>query len=395
MQQFVCAVNRNRDGYQVPLALHEAGLLDRLVTDFYRPDAVARWLPPALRARGTAGLPSSRTRSSPVNFAIQVATQLSLGDLSKVSRVIDPMLARHAGRVAARRTAHLYCYAGYLPEERAIRPGTRRVVFQYHPLPQLSLAVLRDDFGRYPQVRHSWEAEASGRRNWPSELSWQRADAVVCASGMTRRSLEHAGCPPERIAVIPYGFEAPADALAAPVAAPRRRCEFLFVGQGVQRKGLHHLIEAWQASDLADARLTIASYWIDPGIAATIGSPSIRLLPRQSRDELDALYRSADVFVMPSLVEGFGLVYLEALARGCHLIGTENTGLPDLKLPAHAATVIAAGDVPGLAGALARSRDAALAGQLDRGAIRDAATAWRWADFRRGIAEHAGHVLAT
>ena len=53
----------------------------------------------------------------------------------------------------------------------------------------------------------------------------------------------------------------------------------------------------------------------------------------------------ADVFIMPSLIEGFGLTYLEALAAGCHIVGTANTGLPDLPLSAAARTLVPAGDI--------------------------------------------------
>jgi glycosyltransferase involved in cell wall biosynthesis len=124
-----------------------------------------------------------------------------------------------------------------------------------------------------------------------------------------------------------------------------------------------------------------------------IRSPSIRLLHRQSPAGLDALYRASDVFVMPSLIEGFGLVYLEALARGCHVIGTANTGLPDLNLSAKAATLVEAGDLHALAAALASGRDAALAGRLDKIAIAAAAAAWSWPDFRKAIAQHAAAMI--
>lgn len=388
---FVCVANRARDGYQVPSALFEAGLLDRHVTDFYAPDSPRLPLPAPLRRRHGPGLPAAVTLSTPASFLIQAAAEVLPLPRAAVFRTADALLARKAGRVAAQRGAHLYCYAGYLPPEAAIAPGTRRVVFVFHPLAAPSLALLRADAERFPQARASFAREQAAATRREVEQAWTRADAVVCASAMTRRSLTEAGCPADRITVVPYGgilADRPARRL------PGERAEFLFVGQGIQRKGLHHLIAAWQAADLANARLTLVCYHIDPAIAATIASPTIRLLPRQAPAALRVLYEASDVFVMPSLVEGFGLVYLEALARGCHVIGTPNTGLPDLRLPAGAVSLMEAGDLHALAAALVQARTAALAGALDRVAIAEAAAAWSWRDFRHAIAAHARGVLA-
>lgn len=389
--QFVCAMNRNRDNYQVPKALFDAGLLARFVTDFYAPDPAPAWLPGPLRRRSLEGLPSTATSNATVSFALQAAGEALRLPMRRIFAVTDRSLGRAAGRVARETRAHLYCYAGYLPPERAIQPGARRIVFEYHPLPALGWELLREDHGRFPETAWSFARERAAFDAATASSDWRRADAVVCASAMTRRSLEHAGCDPARITVVPYGTTT----ATTPVTQRRNGspCEFIFVGQGVQRKGLHHLISAWQAAGPGDARLTLVCYDIDPGIAAMIRDPSIRLLGRQSRSDLDALLDGADVFVMPSLVEGFGLVYLEALARGCHVVGTVNTGLPDLRLPDHACTILQPGDLPGLAAALTRLRDDAVAGRFDRAAIAQAA-AWRWSDFRASIAAHARGALA-
>ena len=369
-----------------------AGLLDRFVTDYYTPDAAAAWLPGALGSRRVDGLPSALTITSAASFATQIAGRALRQPMDRVFARSDVMLAATAGRVASRRHAHLYCYANYLPDERSIAPGTRRIVFEYHPLAGLTWETLRADHARFPQTRQSFEEESAALDPAQARAggAWRRADAVVCASAMTRRSLEHAGCDPRAITTIPYGSPAP---LAVRATRRDRIREFLFVGQGIQRKGLHHLIAAWQACDLPDARLTLVCYRADPGIVAMIRNPSIRLLGRQTAAALAALYDAADVFVLPSLVEGFGLVYLEALARGCHVIGTANTGLPDLALPPVAATLIDAGDLTALAAALTARADDVEASRLDRAAIARAGAAWQWPDFRRAIARHARDIL--
>lgn len=387
-RRFVCVHNRARDNYEVALALQEAGLLDTLVTDFYRPDRLP--LPGAPGRRYRRGLPSRATTSAWLSFLIQYAGEALRRPMAGVFPASDRALARKALRVARRNESGLYGYSSYLGGGSLgdVKPV---IVFEYHPHPALALAILENDHARFPQVAWSFRRETAVNAAEPLTTAWQEADAVVCASAMTRRSLVHAGCPEERITVVPYGADPPG-------APPRVRapgpCRFLFVGQGIQRKGLHHLAEAWRRIGPGDASLTVVSYLIDPGIAAMLDQPGITVLKRQDRAQLARLFEASDVFVMPSLVEGFGLVYLEALAAGCHVIGTANTGLPDLPLSSVSASLIEAGDIDALAASLHQAITCKAADGFDPAAIAAEGTAWTWSDFRKRIAEHAGAVMA-
>ena len=68
--------------------------------------------------------------------------------------------------------------------------------------------------------------------------------------------------------------------------------------------------------------------------------------------ELRRQYARSDIVVLPSLIEGFGLVYLEALASGCYCLGTENTGLPDVVSSESIGLVFPVGSVDRLSEAL-------------------------------------------
>lgn len=387
---FVCAINRNRDGYQVPLALEEAGLLEAFVTDFYADPSWDVLLPAILRRRRIAGLGSDRVRSDWPAFVLQSAAQVLNLPMRHVYRAVGSSLGRKALRIARRRNAALYCYAGHFPDFEKIPKGMKLIDFEFHPHPQLGWEILSADAATFPEVAWSFAHEEQQLRNEDFVDGWSRADAIVCASRMTRRSLEHVGCPAERITVIPYAIDPPSGTVAQRPSGP---CRFLFVGQGIQRKGLHHLIRCWRELGLKDAELTIVSYVIDPGIAALAEGSNITLLGRQDRARLDALYREADVFVMPSLVEGFGLVYLEALAAGCHVIGTINTGLPDLNLGSGAVTTVPAGDLDALGAALRSCVDAKASGRMDAAQVAAEASRWQWGQFRGAIADHARKVL--
>lgn len=388
---FVSVINGGRDGYQVPQALREAGLLRRHVTEFYPPDNPPRWWPRFLTRRRNPHLPSAEVVQSPLNFLLQRTAMAAGLPMGPVFARTDAMLGRTGLRAANRFGANLYCYAGYVPPAAAIPADMKVIDFEFHPLPGLTLEMLAADAAAYPEVAQSFAAERRQLSDARVTDSWRRADAIVCASAMTARSLVHAGCDPGAITVVPYGFEPGAAAAPRSAEGPAR---FLFVGQGVQRKGLHHLLHAWRAIDPADAVLTVVCYQIDPGIAPLADQSGVTLLPRQPRAALDALMRSADVFIMPSLVEGFGLSYLEALAAGCHVVGTANTGLPDLPLNDAALSLVEPGDVTGIVAAIGDLIARRNAGNLDPQAIADQAGAWTWADFRRRIAEHAAAVLS-
>jgi glycosyltransferase involved in cell wall biosynthesis len=302
----------------------------------------------------------------------------------------DAMLANGAGRVARRAHQSLYCYHDYVP--RIIPAGSCLIVFVYHPLPKSEYGLLEDDSRRYPEAAASFAKERRALGQMEKCIPWDRASAVVCASSFTAESVIADGCSPDKIKIVPYGLP---DAGPKAVAEVWRSndVEFLFVGQGIQRKGLHHLIRAWQLHPRMGCRLTIVSYQIDPAIASLITDASIRLLGYQSREELDSLFAAADVFVMPSLIEGFGLVYLEALAHGCHIIGSPNSGLPDLGFGPDAVSLVSPGGVAELAAAPESCSQTARVGGYNKAEIAKVAERWTQAHFRQAIGDHATQVL--
>jgi glycosyltransferase involved in cell wall biosynthesis len=182
---------------------------------------------------------------------------------------------------------------------------------------------------------------------------------------------------------VPYGIDAH-QRLYRPELKQVAVCQFLFVGQGIQRKGLHHLLKAWGRAKLPGAELTIIASRCDPGIAALAGN-NVRILDHQPSQALAEFYNRSHVFVLPSLIEGFGLVFLEALAAGCFCIGTSNTGLPDLSPPAEAAKIVPAGDIVALTVALEEALDSHNRGEIDANTIRSFASTLSWRRFRESL----------
>jgi len=107
---------------------------------------------------------------------------------------------------------------------------------------------------------------------------------------------------------------------------------------------------------------------------------------RQS--ELNRLYARSSLFVMPSLVEGFGQVYLEALANGCPVLGTKNSCLPDLGDDSDGIFSVEAGNVAALAADLEMLSQKLQGNSEVRANAQRCAARYTWLRFRRGIRDH-------
>lgn len=396
-ERFVCVFGRNRDNYEVPVALFEAEVLDRLVTDFYYNDRslLAGAVPGKLKERRHAALPKSATMNVYPSFLLQLLFSAAKLPLSRIYPTSDRILGTAAALRACVTGSHLYSYAGYTIPRWVPLANRANILFQYHPHPAYMQSILRADLETHPEAAWSFEHEEDSTADASDARysDWKRADFIVCASATTKRSLRFAGCPEEKISVIPYGFDR-AELRANVPRGSSAECRFLFVGQGIQRKGLHHLIKAWNSANIPNASLTLVCYRIDPGIERLIDpARRVTLLRRQTPAELDRIYAQSDVFIMPSLIEGFGLVYLEALERGCFVIGTENTGLSDLDLSRDCHELVEAGNVESIRAALMRASTRHAAGGFDRVRIAENADRRPVAVFRRDIVAHAQSVL--
>jgi glycosyltransferase involved in cell wall biosynthesis len=158
------------------------------------------------------------------------------------------------------------------------------------------------------------------------ETEHRLAERIVVGCEFARQSLVDHGVPSPRVVVNPYGVDW--ETLAAVPAPPRtdRPLRFLYLGSVIARKGVPVLLEAWRQLAPRDAELWIAG-GVGPRERALIPDlPGLRLLGRVPRAEVPALFAACDVFVLPSLFEGFGLVILEALAAGLPVIATPHTG---------------------------------------------------------------------
>ncbi len=202
----------------------------------------------------------------------------------------------------------------------------------------------------------------------------RRADRVItCSKYMAGHVSRLYGVPPERITAIPNGIDPlelqPVDGAGA-VTQDALRARFagpddllvLMVGRLVYEKGFHLALDA--LAPIVRTRGNVRFVVAGTGDAAPqLGRQARRLgLSRHGSflgwvgdDMLHALYRAADLCIVPSIYEPFGLVALEAMASGCLAVVADTGGLRE----------VVPGD--GTAGLRFRARDAdALRAILER-----------------------------
>ncbi len=338
----------NANVRQAALGLQRAGLLREFWTCVhYRETPLLRQLLPAPLASQL----QRRTFPSELAPAIRtfpwreigrlLAPRAGLGRLARhesgplsVDAVYRSLDRRVSARVKDERFRAVYAYED--GAEQTFAEAGRRGRLRIYDLPigywRAARALLADEARREPEWAATINAIAdSPRKTARKDAELRAADLVVVASTFTLGTLKQAPNFRGTAIMIPYGAPGP-EVRPAPVQdrRDRDRLRVLFVGSLGQRKGLCYLFRAVNALRGA-LDLTVI------GMRPAVSCPAldrelagVRWIPSCSHREVLAEMAAHDVFVFPSLFEGFGLVLLEALAMGLPIITTPHTAGPDL-----------------------------------------------------------------
>ena len=141
----------------------------------------------------------------------------------------------------------------------------------------------------------------------------------------------------------------------------------LFVGRKAKGKGLETLLSAmrkvWELYDYDDVKLVLAGSATE--FSRKVTEPEIARLPERMRrnviniddfeeSEKDSIYTDCDVFVLPSKIESFGIVFLEAWIHGKPVIGCRTGPVASVITEGQDGLLVRYGDVEGLAEAIMR-----------------------------------------
>lgn len=225
-----------------------------------------------------------------------------------------------------------------------------------------SLLLERRRSGR-PVVLHHHHLEPRWER---VELALLRAaDAVATVSEHGRRALIAGGVASARISVIPNGVAAPAARDPWPQAWPSGPgLRLLHLGRLEARK---QPAVALAVAAAAGGRLVLAG---DGPLRDELTGRGATLLGRVSEEDKWRLLDAADVLLVPSALEGFGLVAAEAQARGVPVVARAGTGVEDVVRHGETGLLV---DDDGWAAALGALADPATRGRMGAAATLHAA----------------------
>jgi glycosyltransferase involved in cell wall biosynthesis len=308
-------------GFDYARALHEIGALERFVCAFPRrqsADLAALLGDQAVFCEfwQLLFLASNRLGGS-------TGLSRALSHLSKVK--LDAATARNLGECGA---VVFYSGAG-LKTIRASRSRGIVSVCQVHHAHVLEQQrILKDEAAACGLAYTPIYSPAQVRRQLQE---FEETEVIVCPSTAVKESFERAGLPASKVLVVSHGVDLARG--TAPLARDERvrgPLRVLYVGQLHYRKGLRHLVEAAGGSDAPNLQIRLVGPDFGlSGLRPEVGAGNLTKTGAKKGEDLLQEYRGADVFVLPSVEEGFGLVVLEAMRAGLPVVITSAVGAKD------------------------------------------------------------------
>jgi alpha-maltose-1-phosphate synthase len=385
----------HQHAYETAIAADMAGLLRWFVTGLYATGRGAanpdrwRWLPQPLegavagklRARWHPELDRRRVLTITRHHAVAAGVQLGhlarlplAWDLSEwATERFDVAAARLLSRAKHRGLVHVFEGTSLKTLEAARRQG---------------ITAILDVPSAHEYYLDTLEAEGGiVNRRITAKVQAERAlaDYLLAPSEYVVRCLVEHGVERSRIVQIPYGVD-PSRFTPQPESKRDDHFRVLSVGSIGFRKGVHYLLEAWHRLRLPNASLILAGPANAEGleILRSHGGTQYWIGP-VPRHEIQRCFAAADLFAFPTLAEGFGLVYLEAMAAGLPVVTTQNSasvvrhGIDGLVVPPR--------DVDALCDALVQLYiQPDLRRQMGANGRRLVETAYTWQHYRQSLA---------
>jgi len=182
--------------------------------------------------------------------------------------------------------------------------------------------LLREEHSRwnipYKQV-HPWLMDNE-------EAEADEATLITVPSHFVKKTFINQGADPAKIRVVPYGVSLQE---FHPTDAPQDESfRLVFVGQFSLRKGVPYLLEAFKAFNHPGKELVVVGNVAEDvkPLINSIGANGIKFIGMVPRAEVKQYLSNARALVLPSIEEGLALVQAQAMACGCPVIATPNTG---------------------------------------------------------------------
>lgn len=323
---WICCQLGAREHYAVPRALQMRGVLDEFITDLWiRPGTLMPSWPKRLNGRFHPGLADVAVKAPNVaalSFELKANATGANGWKLITQRndwfqrqVMAQLGQTHKTASNGNHALFAYSYAAEEIFKFARARGWRTILGQIDPGPLEEQIVARTHEGSAIVESHWEPAPKEYWEKWRSECSL--ADRIVVNSSWSKDALLFEGVPEEKIRIVPLAYEPDVESASFQREYPtsftaERPLRVLFLGQINLRKGVEQLLEAMTLLSGEN----IEFWFVGP---AQIRIPvefaqhhQVKWFGVAPRSEVARYYREADVFILPTLSDGFGLTQLEA-----------------------------------------------------------------------------------
>lgn len=323
--QWVCSQLGAREKYAIPRAIRRNGNLADFYTDIWmKPGSWAAILNKRLNGRYHPDLGDVRVKHFTRQIIAEKFREKLTGSVVATDIFYDKLLQHELLRrkSSGQITFFCYSYSSRLSMKAARSLGYVTILGQINPGPA-EAAIVTQAFRQYRNGIH--------KATVPDETYWERwreevgyADKLIVNSSWSLQLLTKAGVPPEKCVVIPLAYESP-----APTPTPVRNrkgfdyntpLRLLYLGGIGIRKGFHILVEAMRLLVKHPVHLDVVGMLKGPRELIQELPPNVTLHGSVPGDEVGKYYQSADIFIFPTLSDGFGLTQLEAQSHRLPLI---------------------------------------------------------------------------
>jgi glycosyltransferase involved in cell wall biosynthesis len=346
--KWLCCQLGAREQYAMPRALLHLGLLDRLLTDAWMPSssflAKVCGRRSKLRDRFHNDLRDAHVKafnSSLIVFEALARARRLRGWARIVARnrwfqrkVVSALTCDFGPLKSDSPILLSYSYTALWPFRYAKSHAWKKVLVQVDPGPEEE-KIVAGEAARAPELAGNWNpAPAEYWALWREEC--KLADRIVVNSEWSRQALIRGGVPNEKLSVIPLAYETPEvrgresqvrSARSFPARfTSERPMRVLFLGLINLRKGVARLLEA--ARVLRDEPI---EFWMVGPVeianaGAMVDAGRVKWFGPVTRNQAAEFSGNADVFILPTLSDGFAITQLEAQAYGLPVISSPLCG---------------------------------------------------------------------
>ncbi|WP_338767942.1 glycosyltransferase [Bernardetia sp. ABR2-2B] len=391
---------------QTALAYHENNLLESFLTTFISHKEyflsnlitkIAPYLKTQLERKAIHEIPYSRIKTYPYKELLRLfasrytsaATTDTVFEWAEYS--FDRWVASQIKAIQPN-AVHCYEHASLATLQMAKKKGIFTVYEQPSQHHTFFAPIVTEQLKKYPELASNETSllinDKSIYRNKRRDKELSTTDIILCNSSFTKRTLVDANIDKKKIHVIPHGFPKSLSIIKEKNINDR---PVVFLNAGTQnlRKGIHLLYNAWKKANFSEKEAElwlIGKNTLPEKLLQGIGQ-NVRIKDSIPREELMQLYKEADIFILPTLADGFAMVLSEAMSQGVPVITTPNSMAPDFIIHNKNGWIVPVGKEEELLNQMKWCvENKHLIPKISHEAL-ETAKKWQWKDYRKKTAE--------